>query len=213
VKRAYLLGIILVLSGCAEYRTSGPPALPPYIHKLAIRPFTNHTQQFGLEDKLTLAVQSEFNRDGRYQISTEDQADGVVIGDITKYVLNAMSYDANHVPTEYKLSIEVAVSFTDKVKAATLWTEPAMEGELRYYVASSGLAGSMTEEDARQVINDELSRDIRTRTLEAQGGKKESGTVSTSTGTVQEPPTTIDNNPPPMPSEKPSDPSPTRLPY
>ena len=35
---------------------------------------------------LTLAVQSEFNRDGRYQITSEEQADGIVIGDITRYL-------------------------------------------------------------------------------------------------------------------------------
>jgi len=68
-------------------------------------PFANHTQQYGLEDKLTLAVQSEFNRDGRYQITAEENADGVVIGDITKYILEPLSYDTNHVPTEYKLWI------------------------------------------------------------------------------------------------------------
>src|ERR1051326_7919944 len=104
---AFPLSFIL-LAGCATFKAnSGPPALPSYITKLAVRPFSNHTQQYGLEDKLTLAVQSEFNRDGRYQITNENQSDGVVIGDISRYVLEPLSYDANHVPTEYKLTILV----------------------------------------------------------------------------------------------------------
>src|SRR4029077_16603418 len=76
---------------------------------------------------------------------------------------------SNHVPTQYKLWILVDVTFYDKVKNQTLWTEPNMNGELTYYVASSGFPGSLTEEEARQTIWDQLSRDIRTRTLEGFG--------------------------------------------
>src|SRR5229473_4017745 len=129
----------LFIVGCSKYYYNpAPQVLPSYIRKLAVRPFANHTQQYGLEDKLTLAVQSEFNRDGRYQITTEDQADGVLIGDITKYILEPLSFDSNHVPTEYKLWILVDVTFYDKVKNQTLWKESNMSGELKYYVASSG---------------------------------------------------------------------------
>src|SRR4051812_15529175 len=108
-----ILPSVLLMSGCAGlfHREQKPSILPPYIHKLAVRPFANHTQQYGLEDKLTLATQSEFNRDGRYQITTEDQSDGLVFGDIQRYTLEPLSYDANHVPTEYKLTILVEVSF------------------------------------------------------------------------------------------------------
>ncbi len=202
-----------ILSGCAAFHANpGPPALPPYISKLAVRPLTNHTQQYGLEDKLTLAVQAEFNRDGRYQITTEEQADGVVIGDITKYILEPLSYDANHVPTEYKLTILVVVSFYDKVKGQTMWTESGMVGELRYFVASSGFAGSLTEDDARQTIWDELARDIRTRTLEGMGGTKKAVTGDT-LGSDNNRPAPTDNNPPLVPSQKPPAPSPTGLPY
>src|ERR1043166_7561440 len=124
---AYRISLFCVLSlfcGCSKYYYNpAPQVIPQYIAKLAVRPFANHTQQYGLEDKLTLAVQSEFNRDGRYQITTEDQADGVVIGDIVRYILEPLSFDSNHVPTEYKLWILVNVTFYDKVKNQTLWTE------------------------------------------------------------------------------------------
>src|SRR5258706_11591834 len=150
------LCILISAMGCSKYYYNpAPQVLPQYISKIAVRPFANHTQQYGLEDKLTLAVQSEFNRDGRYQITTEDQADGVVIGDVTKYILEPLSYDSNHVPTEYKLWIIVNVTFYDKVKSQSLWQEPNMAGELRYFVASSGFPGSLTEDEARQTIWDQ----------------------------------------------------------
>ena len=112
-------------------------------------------------------MQSEFNRDGRYQITSEDQADGVVVGDITKYILEPLSYDSNHVPTEYKMWILVDVKFYDKVKNLTLWEEPNMEA-IQVYAAST-LQGGITEEQARELAYDQLSRDITKRVIEGFG--------------------------------------------
>jgi hypothetical protein len=213
-----LVVLTFALVGCQKYYYNpAPQVLPSYIGKISVRAFANHTQQYGLEDKLTLAVQNEFNRDGRYQITTEDQADGVVIGDITRYILEPLSYDSNHVPTQYKLWILVDVTFYDKVKNQTLWKEPNMQGLLTYYVASSGLPGSLTEEEARQTIWDQLSRDIRTRTFEGFGtvtgaSDKAVPKSSPSPSETLTGPNRGNRNPPPYPGE-PHAPSPPSIPY
>ena len=216
-QRLILVPTALLLGGCAAFSSHQKPSiLPPYIQKLAVRPFANHTQQYGLEDKLTLAAQSEFNRDGRYQITAEDQADGVVIGDIIRYILTPLSYDANHVPTEYKLSILVDVSFNDKVKNQLLWKEPGMIGELRFFAASSGLAGQMTESDAQQIIWDQMVRDIRTRTIEGFGetaGAADKSLSPLTPGLDRNAPAALNPNAPPMPDQNPPEPSPPQLPY
>ncbi len=143
--------------------------LPQYIQKIAVRPFANHTQQYGIEDKLTLAVQSVFNQDGRFQITSEDLADGVVIGDITKYILEPLAYDTNHVPSQYKLWILVNVTFYDKVKNETLWMEPNLGNPITYFSDSSGQPGALTESEAQQQIWNALAVDISTRTFEGFG--------------------------------------------
>lgn len=207
-KHLAFLGLTFALAGCSKYYYNpAPQVLPSYIQKVAIRAFANHTQQYGLEDKLTLAVQSEFNRDGRYQITTEDMADGVLIGEITRYILEPLSYDSNHVPTQYKLWILVDVSFYDKVKNITLWKEPNLTGELRYYVASSGLPGAQTEDEARQTIWDQLARDIRTRTFEGFGT-----VTGASDKAVPKSNPELYQGPPSAPGA-PQSPSPTRAPY
>ena len=162
--------IAAVLSGCSKYYYNpAPQILPSYISKIAVRHFSNHTQQYSLEDKLTLAVQQQFNLDGRYRITTEDQADGVLIGDVTKYILEPLAYDSNHVPTRYKLWILVNVTFYDKIKNQTLWTEPNLQGIVTYYSASSGQPGALTDVEAQQQIWDQMSKDIATRTFEGFG--------------------------------------------
>ena len=210
---------LILLAGCSKYYYNpAPQVLPQHIRSIAVRPFTNHTQQYGLEDKLTLAVQQQFNLDGRFRITTEDQADGVVIGDITKYILEPLAYDTNHVPTQYKLWILVNVTFYDKIKNLTLWTEPNMTGQLIYYVASSGLPGSTTEEEARQTIWDQLSRDITTRTLQGFGtvtGASEKEVPKVSPDQYNNVAPLAPNGQPPAPpaTNTPQSPSPTRVPY
>jgi hypothetical protein len=151
-------------------------------------------------------VQSEFNRDGRYQITSEDQADGVVIGDVTKYILEPLSYDSNHVPTEYKLWILVDVTFYDKVHNQSLWKESNMTGELRYFAASSGLAGSLTEVDAQQTIWDQMSRDIAKRTFEGFGtvtGASDKAVPKSNPELYNALPK-ADDTPPPQPNQQPA---------
>lgn len=170
LRSAFCVLSFALLAGCAKYYYNpSPQILPQYIQKIAIRPFANHTQQFGIEDKLTLTVQNLFNQDGRFAITSEDLADGVVIGDIVKYILEPLAYDQNLVPSQYKLWIIVNVTFYDKVKNQTLWTEPNLGLPITFYSASSGQPGALTEVEAQQQIWNQMSVDIDTRTLEGFG--------------------------------------------
>ncbi|MDE2292371.1 MAG: hypothetical protein KGL53_09835 [Elusimicrobia bacterium] len=141
--------------------------LPQNIKSLAVRPVINKTQQFGLEDKFTLRIRDEFLRDGRYPIVPEDQADGVVVVTITRYILVPTQYDSVLTPTAYKLRVLCDLDFVDRTKNQVLWTEPNLEG-IQTYTAST-LAGGMTEEQARELVWDTLARDIVKRTIEGFG--------------------------------------------
>jgi len=164
------VSLAALLAGCSKYYYNpAPQVLPQYITKISVRPFVNHTQQYGIEDKLTLAVQQQFNQDGRFRITSENEADGVVIGDITKYILEPLGYDTNHIPTMYKLWIIVNVAFYDKIKNQTLWVEPNLGTPVTYNSASSGLPGGLTESEAQQEIWNQLAMDISTRTFEGFG--------------------------------------------
>ena len=165
------LALAAALAGCAE--TEGviykprQQLLPSHINRIAIRPVTNKTQQFGLEDKLTLRIRDEFLRDGRYQIMPEGDSDGVVAVNITRYILTPTQYDTVLTPTAYKLWILVNLTFIDRTKNTILWTEPNLEG-IQTYTAST-LQGGITEEEARELIWDVLARDIVKRTVEGFG--------------------------------------------
>ena len=141
--------------------------LPPHIRKIAIRPVINKTQQFGLEDKLTLRIRDEFLRNGLYSVAPETMADGVVVLTLTRYILVPTQYDSVLAPTAYKLRVLADLDFVDRTKNQILWTEPNLEG-VQTYTAST-LTGGITEEAARELIWDVLARDVVTRVVKGFG--------------------------------------------
>ena len=80
MKKTWIILLAGISLGCGDsiaYRPA-PQLLPGNIRRIALRLVVNKTQQFGLEDKLTLRIRDEFLRDGRYPLVPEADADGVV---------------------------------------------------------------------------------------------------------------------------------------
>ncbi len=145
-----------------------PQILPQNIHRIALHPIVNKTNQFGLEDKLLLDVRDAFLSDGRYPLVPESQADGVVWITITRYLNVPIQFDSTLVPKSYKLTILIDVSFVDQKKAGqALWVEKNIEG-IQVYTAPT-MTGGTTEEQAREAIWTSLARNVVTRVIDGFG--------------------------------------------
>lgn len=141
--------------------------LPIYIKRIAIRPFANKTQQFGLEEKITLKVTDEFLKNGEYTVSPESASQGVVVGEISHYILTPIQYDVNMVPTVYKLNVIAGVRLLDREQNRYLWEEPALQVTKMYSAAN--LPGGLTEEQAREALWEILAKDVVLRTVSGFG--------------------------------------------
>jgi len=161
---------ILALSGCGgeSVYTAKPLLLPTHIRSIAVRPFINNTNIPGLERKLLLRVTEEFMREGRLPVvSNENDASGIIAGDIARYIREPLSYDANHVVEEYKLWVVIDFKFIDRVNRTQLWEEPRLEQSYRYFVETR--PGGRTEEEAREELWRLFASDIVKRTIEGFG--------------------------------------------
>lgn len=192
------LVFLAALGGLAACSTTGSdviynPAqqkLPIYIKRIAVRPFANKTQQFGLEEKITLKVIDEFLKNGEYTVSPENAAQGVIVGEISHYILTPIQYDVNLVPTVYKLNVIAGLRLLDREQNRYLWEEPALQVTKMYSAAN--LPGGLTEEQAREALWEILAKDVVLRTVSGFGSvssaswKKMPGTpaVQQSSGTV-----------------------------
>jgi len=194
MKKALIMAAGLLMAGCAGsdnivYKPADQK-LPAHIKRIAIRPFTNKTQQFGLEEKLTLKVVDEFLKNGEYSVAPESSAQGVLVGEINHYILTPIQYDVNLVPTMYKLNVIAAVRLLDREYNRYLWEEPALQVTKMYSAAS--LPGGLTEEQAREALWEILAKDVVLRTVEGFGSVSSASykkmppppDVQTSTGTL-----------------------------
>ncbi len=162
-----LTAAALLLTACPYHYTPAAIILPQHIHNIGLQPIKNNTQFYGLEDKFALKLQEEFTRGGQYPLVSADLADGVLIAEIDRYINQPVSYDENGIVQERKLWVLVNIRFWDKVENRIIWQESSLPGVHRY--PTEGRSGGITEEEARGVIWDKLSRDVFKRTIEGFG--------------------------------------------
>ena len=171
MRRLAFLFAAAALSACGggpdvAYRPT-PQLLPSNIQKLSIRPIVNKTQQFGLEDKLALAVRDQFQKDARYPLTPENESNGIVWITISRYILTPLQFDATLAPTSYKLRVLVDVQLVDRSTNQALWEEKNIEASLTY--ANQTLTNGLTEEQAREQIWATLAPMIVTRVIDGFG--------------------------------------------
>ena len=166
-----LVGTLAFLAACASEGAFYKPQaqiMPQHIRKVAIRPILNKTEIFAMEDKLYLQLYDEFLKNGSYQIVKEDNgAEGVIITTITRYLNVPIQYDSQLIPTVYKMDVWLDIVLMDKTTNTPVWREPAFVGTQTY--SASTLPGGMTEQQAREIIWQKLSKDIVKRTVDGFG--------------------------------------------
>jgi hypothetical protein len=169
----FIPALMIMFAGCAAldaehaYYRPNDQIMPQHIMKLHVRPFINRTNVFALEDRLTVEVVDEFLRNGAYNIANEGSADGVLAGEIIRYILVPIQYDSQLVPTVYRMEALLNVKLLDKQAQTTIWQEPAL---LQVYTYSaSTLPGGMSEESAREQMWKNFAKMIVKRTVEGFG--------------------------------------------
>ena len=171
-KFIFLVGLILPLLACNSlqeqmYYRPNAQIMPQHITKIHVRPIINRTEVFALEDRLVIEVVDEFLRNGSYSITQEDQANGVLAGEILRYILIPIQYDTQLVPTVYRMEVLLNLRFIDKNSQETIWQEPALQQVYIYSAAT--LPSGMSEEQAREQLWKNFAKMIVKRTVEGFG--------------------------------------------
>lgn len=166
-----IIMIALFLTSCASsdniiYKPASQ-ILPQHIKSIAVRPFSNKSSIFGIEEKLTLKIIDEFVKDGQYKIQNEENADGILVGEIRNYIMLPIQYDANLIPTVYKITIYYTLKMIDRKTNSILWEENTLVANQIY--SAPTLPGGITEEQARENLWDIMAKDILKRTVEGFG--------------------------------------------
>ena len=167
MKRYYLyFSVVLVIFvfGCGY--TPAPSVLPENIRKISVRQFVDKTGHLLISRKLTDEVVKEFLQDRRVGVVNLDLADAVLLGEISKYILQPLSFDENYIAQEYKLWVWVNIGLKDAATNKMLWVEKRMTAETEYFVVARGGGSSLTESEAQNIVVKSLAKDIVKRTID-----------------------------------------------
>jgi len=115
MSRSYLLLSLLaasLLSGCAGYQL-GPvkPAAMEGINTIAVPVFANDTYEPRIEVPATSAVVRQFQLDGTYTITTEENADAVLEATLLSVVRNPARSVRGNVISTLEFDVEVALNY------------------------------------------------------------------------------------------------------
>ncbi|RKY85526.1 hypothetical protein DRP98_02675, partial [candidate division KSB1 bacterium] len=120
--------------------------------------FEDQTSEFGIKEKLTDALISEFTRDNTLKISSQDEADSIIRGKILSVVDRAETYDAQEQAQSYRVYISVEVKFEDLRKHKVLWKQRMNQW------GSYSLAGESRQQGIEQAIK-KLAEDILNKSV------------------------------------------------
>ena len=104
------LGVALGSAGCG-YSLRGN--LPAHLQTVAVPVFQNLTLVPAVENFLTSAVLNAFTTNGRLRVTSVDQADAILEGQITGYTLQSIAFDAAANVRQYRLTVTLSLRFRD----------------------------------------------------------------------------------------------------
>jgi len=154
------IGVALIFAGGCSF--SNPNVvLSDSVRTVKINAFSNKTVLYGLEDKLFQKISDALMEDGRLIPATEN-ADALLIGDIIRYELIPLSFDANGIVEEYKLWIESDMRFIESSTEKLLCEETSIPIDVRFHPPGSSQPGAVieTEQDAQERAINELASEI-----------------------------------------------------
>ncbi|MDR0676910.1 MAG: hypothetical protein LBF97_07740 [Elusimicrobiota bacterium] len=180
-KNIISLMIILVFFfvGCTDYNQYFQSSiLPQHIKKIAIVKFQDTFNKPAFQDKLYFTLKDRLTIDRRVDVVNLEMADAVILGRISRYLLQPLQFDGNKNPIKFMLWVWVDISLYDVSTKNILWTEEKLEAKVEFNRNSSdsSIFEPTTETEAQDIAIDKLANIIIKRTIDgwfAASGVKE----------------------------------------
>ncbi len=152
------VSLLLTAVGCSVYTFN--PKGKSDISTIAVEPFENQTQEYGLTDRLTEVIIDAFITDGNLKIVPLEGAEAVLGGILLKYDRVVEKFDENDQVEEYKIVMDFEISLTNPKDQSEIWKE-RMTQEGVYN------ASEQTEEDGQQLAGERLVEAVINKTTKS----------------------------------------------
>jgi hypothetical protein len=114
------------LAGCAGYQLGPTNGVAARERSIQVTPFINHTLEPNLTDALTSQLRKELQRDGTYQLATQERGDIIVTGVITQLQRHGLSFVPSDTLTvrDFQLTLTAHVTARDQASGKVLLDRP-----------------------------------------------------------------------------------------
>lgn len=171
---AALAALVIGLSAGCGYSLAGRGSfLPESIKTIGVPLFTNSSQVFDIERRLTERVRSEFIGRGKYRVLPDTAgADAVLTGQITSVTLIPSSFNEEQLATRYAIVVTTKLEFKDLKANKVLWSNPAWQFREEYEVTNASESTDVNaffgqETNALDRIAQNFARSVVSAILEA----------------------------------------------
>lgn len=167
LKSILVLTAVFYFAGCGYHLVgTGASNLPGHLKTISIPTFVNKTKEPEIERELTRAVRQTFIRDGRLKVvSAGASAHSILKGEIRDYYLKPISYDASDLVNEYRVLIDIEITFEDLVKKQIILQQNLRADEA--YKVTGTISGRETQlRTTRKTAAEEMAERLKSLVLE-----------------------------------------------
>lgn len=173
--RMIVVLLSVCLAGCGYSLAGRGSFLPASIKVIAVPLFTNNTNVFELERRVTEKVRGELSGRGKYRVeaSTNPPHDAVLSGVITAVALAPSAFNAAGQATRYVLTLTASVELKMAGEdGKVIWANPSLQFREEYDVTSSTQASDAAaflgnDANALERLATEFARSVISAMLEA----------------------------------------------
>ncbi len=174
-RRHFLVGGLaaLTLPGCGYSLSGRGSFLPASIRSIGVPLFTNTTNLYEIEQRITDRVRGELTGRGRWTVvPTREGVDALLLGEIASANLAPAAFNEQQQATRLVLTLVARVELRDVKANKVIWANPGMQFSEQYDVstASSALDASAflrNDVNALERLASEFARAVVSAMLEA----------------------------------------------
>ena len=160
---AVTLSAAMLAAGCG-YSLRGN--LPEHLRTIAVPVFQNRTPVPAVENFLTNAIVNAFATNGRLRVTRVDQADAILEGEVTGYLLQSIAFDAAANVRQYRLTVTLNLRFRDVRRNEVLFQRVGYADRADFAVPGTVAATISATETALQQAATQIARTIVSLTIE-----------------------------------------------
>jgi hypothetical protein len=174
-RRHFLLGGVaaLALPACGYSLSGRGSFLPASIRTIGVPLFTNTTNVYEIEQRVTDRVRAELIGRGRWTVSPDREGvDAVLSGEIVAANLAPAAFNAQQQATRIVLTLVARLELRDVKANKVIWSSPGMQFAEQYdvsTVSSAGDASAFLRQDVNALdrLASEFARAVVSAMLEA----------------------------------------------